>query len=108
MVNEIMTASGIPYRQGRFLNPPAGTYAVYFDGIELSGADPLPGAPKIVRHDVTVELYEPKADAEAETAIEAALYAQGLDWTKQDRYWLSNVQRYQVIYEFTYNEKRRI
>ena len=107
MINAILTASGIPYRQGRFLSPPAETYAVYFDSHEVSGADPIPGAPKIIRHDCTVELYEPKADTEAEAAFEAALDAQGLNWTKQDRYWLSNAQRYQVIYEFTYNEKRR-
>ena len=107
MIKTILAASGIPHRQGRFLSPPAATYAVYFDSQEASGADPIPGAPKIIRHDCTVELYEPKADLEAETALEEALDAQGLEWTKQDRYWLSNVQRYQVIYEFSYNEKRR-
>lgn len=107
MVNEIFAASGIPYRQGRFYNPPATTYGVYFDDLTVDGPDPIPGAPQTVRHDVMVELYEPKADPAAETALEAQLKARGLHWTKEDRYWLQNVQRYQVIYEFNYTEKVR-
>ena len=109
MINAILTASGIPYRQGRFLNPPASTYAVTFDDHEVSGPDVLSsGASMVVRHDCMVELYEPKPDPEAEAAFEAALLSNGIAWTKQDRYWLQNTQRYQVIYEFTYHEKRRI
>ena len=105
MVNEILKASGIPYRRSRFLRPPAGTYAVYMDDVEASGSD---GAEVLVlRHDITVELYECKPDDAAEAAIEAAIAAAGLVWTKQDRYWLQNVQRYQVVYEFSYYTKRR-
>jgi tetratricopeptide (TPR) repeat protein len=45
-------------------------------------------------------------DAEdAETAIEAELDARGIPWSKQDRYWLQDVQRYQVIYTFSYTSK---
>ena len=108
MIKEILTASAIPHRQGRFLNPPATSYAVYFDDLDVNGPDPV-GAelPRIVRHDVMVEIYEPKADPAAEAALEAELDARGIPWTKEDRYWLQNVQRYQVIYEFSYNEKRR-
>lgn len=108
MINEILKASGLPHRQGRYPNPPAGTYAIYFDNLTSDGPDPVGTAvPRIVRHDCMVELYEPKADATAEAAVEAALNTRGLHWTKEDRYWLQNVQRYQVIYEFTYNEKVR-
>lgn len=111
MIATILAASGIPYRQGRFLRPPAETYAVYFDNVETDGPDRVPSLastpPRVVRHDVMVELYEPSPDPEAEAALEAALDAQGLDYTKQDLYWLQNVQRYQVIYEFNYHDKRR-
>ena len=110
MINTILTASGIPYRQGRFYNPPAETYAVIFDDQEVSGPDLIEiefGAPLIVRHDCTVELYEPTPDPEAEAAFEAELLSRSITWTKQARYWLQNVQRYQVIYEFSYTEKRR-
>lgn len=108
MIKTILTASGIPGKQGRYLNPPAKTYAVYFDDQDTTqGPDAHAGAPLLVQHDGMVELYEPAPDPDAEAALEAELNAQGIPWTKQDRYWLQNVQRYQVIYEFTYYEKRR-
>ena len=108
MIDEILTASGIPYRQGRYPNPPAGTYAIIFDDHEVSGPDVItPGAPVVVRHDGMVELYEPKFDPEAEAALEAELLSRSITWTKQAAYWLQNVQRYQAIYEFSYIEKRR-
>lgn len=108
MVNDILTASGIKYRRSRFLKPPEGTYAIYTADITTDGPDSLPpGASLIVTHDVTVELYEARPDDEAEAALEAAIIAAGLTWTKQDRYWIKSEQLYQVIYEFTYREKRR-
>lgn len=108
MTEEIFKATGIQFRQGRFLDPPAETYGVYFDNQETDGADPVGvPAPYIVHHDVMAELYEPTHDPDAEAAMEAELNARGLQWTKQDRYWLQNVQRYQVVYEFNYTEKRR-
>jgi hypothetical protein len=112
MIKEILTAAGVQYRQGRHTKPPADTYAVYFDDVERDGADPVTpdtsaGLPGIYHHDVRVELYEPKPDDKTEAAIEAELNARGLPWSKEDRYWLQDAQRYQVIYEFTYTEKRR-
>lgn len=106
MIKNILTAAGVQFNRTRFLPPiPKDTYAVYFDDVETDGPD---GINAILRHDVTVELYEPKPDDAAEAAIEAQLDAAGLAWAKQDRYWLQDVQRYQVIYEFTHIEKRRV
>ena len=99
MISEILTTAGVPFRRSRFIKPPAETYAIYMDDVSADGAD---GINLISYHDITVEVYEPKPDDEAEAAIEAAINAQGLPWTKQDRYWLQDVQRYQVIYEFSY------
>lgn len=112
MTETILKAAGIPCRQGRFLHPPAETYAVYFDDLEVDGPDPVAplasaGIPRIVHHGVMVELYEPRPDAAAEAAFEAELNSRGILWTKEDRYWLQNVQRHQVVYEFNYTEKRR-
>ena len=107
MVKEILTAAGIQFRRGRFTRPPAGNYVVYMDDQDVSGPDPLPGVPQTVRHNITVELYTPKPDDAAEATLEAAITAAGLHWTKQDRYWLRSEQWYQVIYEFSYIEKRR-
>lgn len=99
MITEILNAAGVPFRRSRFLKPPAGTYAVYMDDVTTDGPD---GMNRIFNHDVTVEVYEPKPDDKTEAAVEAALDAQGLHYTKQDRYWLQDEQRYQVIYEFSY------
>jgi len=99
MIKTILDAAGVPFRRSRFLKPPAGTYAVYMDDVTTDGPD---GMNRIFNHDVTVEVYEAKPDDKTEAAIEAALDAQGLHYTKQDRYWLQEEQRYQVIYEFSY------
>jgi hypothetical protein len=104
MVKTILKAAGLLAWQGRAPHPPVETYAVYFDDVTADGPD---GYNRIFTHDATVELYEPTHDDEAEAAIEAELNARGIPWTKQARYWLDSVQRYQVIYEFSYIEKRR-
>jgi hypothetical protein len=104
MVNKILTASGVRFRQTRFLTPQKGDYAVYMDDVTADGPD---GINRIFTHDITVELYLLGPDNAAELAIEAALNAEGIPWTKQARYWLQEEQRYQVIYEFSYIEKRR-
>lgn len=104
MVNDILSRAKITRRQARHTQPPAETYAVYFDDIEADGAD---NVVLLYRHDVSIELYEPTPDDDAEARLEAQLNAQGLMWTKQDRYWLQDRQRYQVVYEFSYIQKVR-
>lgn len=111
MIKDILTAAGIENAQGRFLRMPDGTHAVYFDDIEVDGADrvgnPTGVLPRIYHHNISVEVYEPTPDDAAEAAIEAELDARGLAWTKQDRYWLKDVQRYQTVYEFAYTSKTK-
>jgi len=102
MIDEILTAAGLNHKETRFVRLPEGTHAVWFDDVTTDGPD---GYNRIYTHDVTVELYEPKPDPTAEAALEAELDARGLPWTKQARYWLDDVQRYQVVYEFTYYTK---
>ena len=108
MIKKILQAAGFveneTFRKARFLSPPPGSYAVYTDDIDTDGPD---GLNSIKMHDYTVELYEPTPDDDIEQALEDAIDAEGLRWTKQDRYWLQDEQLYQVIYEFTYLEKRR-
>lgn len=104
MVTEILRKSGIQFRKTRFLKPPFGTYAVYMDSIETSGGDYLVA---IYHHQITIELYEEGFDDAAEEKIESAIADKGIQWEKQDRFWLQGEQRYQVIYEFDYYEKRR-
>lgn len=102
MIDEILTAAGLNHKETRFVRLPEGTHAVWFDDVTTDGPD---GYNRIYTHDVTVELYEPKPDPTAEAALEAELDVRGLPWTKQARYWLDDVQRYQVVYEFTYYTK---
>ena len=104
MVNDILSRAKITRRQARHTQPPAETYAVYFDDIEADGAD---NVVLLYRHDVSIELYEPNPDDDAEARLEAQLNAKGLMWTKQDRLWLQERQRYQVVYEFSYIQKIR-
>ena len=104
MVTNILDAAGIKYRRSRFPSPPEETYAVYTDNVETDGAD---GLNLMDHHSFTVEVYAPAPDDAAEAAIEAAMDDYGLTWTKQDRYWLQDTQRYQVVYEFEHITKRR-
>lgn len=105
MTDKILTTAGIPYRVGRFTKAKPATYAVVLDDVTTDGPD---GLPMILQHDVTVELYEDRPDPTAEYNLETALTGAGMLWTKQARYWLQSEQQYQVIYEFTYYEKRRL
>lgn len=104
MIQTILQAAGVPHWEGWTNSPPEGNYALYFDDVTTDGPD---GHPWLRRHDATIELYEPIADDDVEDAIEAVISRQGLQWDKQARYWLKDVQPYQVIYNFTFFEKRR-
>lgn len=108
MIKKILTTAGFveneTFRRTRFLQPPLGTYAVYMDDVETDGPD---GMNRVYTHSYTVELYEQAPDDAAEARIEEAIDAAGLNYKKQDRYWLQDEQLYQVIYEFIYIEKRR-
>lgn len=109
MIKKILTAARVTFSQARFIRLPAETHAVYFDDIEVEAADPVAvtGLPRIYHHDVTVEVYEPAPDDDTEAAIEAELDARGVEWSKQDRFWLKDLQRYQTVYNFTYTSKSK-
>lgn len=109
MIKDILTAAGVEHAQGRFLRTPEGTYAVYFDDLEVETADrvAVTELPRIYHHNVSVEVYEPAPDDAIEAAIEAELDARAIPWTKQDRFWLKDLKRYQVVYEFEYTSKSK-
>lgn len=104
MIATLLKNAKIPAKESRYPDPPATTYAIYFDDIETDGPD---GFNWIKYHDGAVEFYEPRKDAQAEKAFEDQLDAAGIQYTKSSRTWVSAIQRYQVIYEFTLIEKRR-
>lgn len=110
MIKDILQIAALPGRPGRYLNPPAETYGIYFDEVTADGADPIAlpaGAklPRIYTHNIRLELYEPTPDDAKEAKVEAALCAKVGYWYKSERIWLASVQRYQVYYEFNYTTK---
>lgn len=102
MVNEILKATGLPYKESRFLKPPTSSYVVFNDSIERRGGDTIN---LIAEHSITLELYCYKPDPEAEKSIEDQLDLLSIEWTKESRYWIQEEQLYQVIYEFSYIKK---
>ena len=106
MVKTILTGAGFvenkTFRETRFLKPPKTTYAVYMDSFTRRGAD---GLNLIKDHDYTIELYSSAPDPEAEARIEKKLDELGLEYDKDDRYWIQDQQLYQVVYTFNYIEK---
>lgn len=102
MIDLILKALGVPYRETQFTRAPAGDYAVYMDEVDADGPD---DENRIFTHDITVELYEAKPNPTLEAALEGQLNSRGIKWSKQSRYWVTGADRYQVIYEFTYIEK---
>lgn len=102
MVNEILTATGLPYKESRFLKPPTTTYAIFNDSVDRRGGDNIN---LLSQHDVSIELYEYDPDPDAEKAIEAQLDIRGIEYSKESRYWIQSEQLYQVVYDFNYIQK---
>lgn len=106
MVKRVLTGAGFvegkTFKETRFLKPPKTTYAVYMDSFTRRGAD---GLNLIKDHDYTIELYSYTPDPEAEAKIEEVLDSLGLEYDKDDRYWIQEEQLYQVVYTFRFIEK---
>ena len=94
----------ITYRETRFLKPPKSTYAVFNDTKTVRGADL---ANNIIEHAVSIEVYEYAPDPEAEGMIEAVFDEYAVSYTKNERYWIDDQQLYQIIYEYSWIEKKR-
>lgn len=104
MVDKILEAAAIPAKPARFADPPA-LHAVYFDSKEADGPDI--GLATSIAHSCTVELYAPNISVgnDAMLRLQSELGARSIRFTTQGWYWLSAIQRYQEIIEFTYTEK---
>lgn len=106
MVKQILTDAGFvegkTFKETRFLKPPKSNYAIFLDSYNSRGAD---GRNMIKEHDYTIELYSEKPAHADELKIENALDSRGIEYEKQERYWLESEQLYQVIYTFAHIEK---
>ncbi len=106
MVKKVLTSAGFmegkTFKETRFLKPPKTTYAIFLDSYLRRGSDDLNF---IKEHSYTIELYSYAPDPGAEKRIEDTFDQLGLDYTKQERYWINEESLYQTIYEFDYIEK---
>ena len=106
MVKQVLTKAGFvegkTFKETRFIKPPKSSYAVYMDAFTRRGAD---GHNLIKEHEYTIELYSYAPDPKAEANIEASLDFFGLEYEKDDRYWIQDEQLHQVVYRFDYTEK---
>ena len=106
MVKQVLTGAGFSegktFKETRFLKPPKTTYAVFMDSFTRRGAD---GLNLIKDHNYTIELYSYKPDPDAEARIEKILDDLGIEYEKDDRYWIQEEQLYQVVYRFNFVEK---
>ena len=106
MIKQILTLAGFvegkTFKETRFLKAPNTTYAIYLDSFTRRGADALN---LIKEHTYTIELYSYTPDPEAEVKIEKTLDDFGLEYTKDDRYWIQEEQLNQVVYTFDFIEK---
>lgn len=106
MVKEVLTGAGFVedknFKETRFLKPPKTTYAVYKDSYTRRGADALN---LVKEHYCTIELYSYTPDPEAEARLENTLDTLGVEFDKEERYWIQEEQLYQVIYNFSHIEK---
>ena len=106
MVKRVLTAAGFvenkTFRETRFLTPPKQTYAIFTDSFTRRGAD---GLNLLKEHTYTIELYCYAPDPDAEARIEAMLDSFGIEWDKEERYWLETESLYQVVYNFNFIEK---
>lgn len=107
MVKKILTDAGFiegtTYKESRFLaSPRSGSYAVYNDEYEARGSD---DHIFIREHTYTIELYCGIPDPDAEERIASAISAAGIQFEKQERYWIQEEQLYQTVFTFDYIEK---
>ena len=106
MVKKILTGAGFvdgeTFTETQFISPPRTTYAVYHDSFTRRGAD---GLNLIKEHSYTIEVYSEFGDPEAEARIEATLDSYGIEYDKDDRYWIQSEQMCQTVYTFNFIEK---
>jgi len=106
MVKEILTAAGfvedVTFRETRFVKPPRQSYVVYLESFSARGSDHH----NLLRDCTTlIELYTYVPDPDAERRIEAEMDSRGIEYRKDDRYWIQDEQLYQVVYTVEHTEK---
>lgn len=98
----IETETGLPTAEVAFTQPQKLPYIAIIDQTEEDGDD---YHSQLLIHDLAVEFYAARIDAENEKKIEAAFEKQG--WkAKKDRTWISSEKMFETIYTTNFIEKR--
>lgn len=106
MVKQVLTGAGFEenktFKETRFLKAPTETYAVFNRSCSRRGAD---NRNLITDWSNTIELYAYAPDPDAESRIEKSFDDLGLEYEKEERYWIQSEQLYQTIYTFNNIDK---
>lgn len=103
-IKALLEQTGIPTKETLFLKAPAYPYQVYFDTKTFGGADI---ANLLIEHEVRLELYTERVDAETESKVEQLLNSNGIPFSTDSREYIKSEDHYQKFYYFTLTEKLR-
>lgn len=93
---------GLPTAEVVFKKPQKLPFIIIIDETDEDGDD---FHARIISHDLTVEFYAERIDAENEKKIEAAFKKQAWKTTK-DRMWIAGEKMFETIYTINFTEKR--
>lgn len=105
MVVKILTELGIPFKKTLFRKAPKTTYAVYHEPFTRRGGDNIN---LIKAFEYSIELYSYAPDPQTEKDLEDLFDKYGIEYEKQECFWIESEQLYQVIYDFEYITKEDI
>ena len=105
MLNKILDKIGIPNRESRFIEPPAPPFIVYFDGVQVRGADAVN---LLKEHACTLELYTDKPDKTTISKMESVLDSMGIPYEKSEQVYLKDQSYYMTTFDFDYIEKKEV
>lgn len=98
----IEAETGLPTAEVAFAQPQKLPFIAILDRTEQDGDD---YHAQLLIHDLTVEFYAQRIDAENEKKIEAAFAKQAWKATK-DREWIAEEKMFETIYTINFTEKR--
>lgn len=94
--------TGIPTAEVAFAQPQTLPFIAIIDSTREDGDD---FHARVAEHDLTVELYAERIDAEAERKLENALKEKGWKCAKE-RMWISTEKMFETVYTTNFMEKR--
>lgn len=98
----IETETGIPTAEVAFTKPQKLPFIAILDRTDEDGDD---YHTRLLSHELTVEFYAARIDAENEKKIEAAFAKRAWKATK-DREWIAEEKMFETIYTTNFTEKR--